>query len=85
VPCAPVNTISQSAVEEHLAARDVMVEVPDENAGTMFVTGRVMKFSRSGMPVGSAPTVGQHTDEILSGLLGRSPDEIADLRAAGVV
>ena len=85
VPCAPVNTISQSAVEEHVAARDVMVEVPDESAGTMFVTGRVMKFSRSGMPVGSAPTIGQHTDEILSGLLGKSSDEIADLRAAGVV
>ncbi len=31
-----------------------------------------------------APTQGQHTDEIL-GLLGRSADQIADLRARGLV
>ena len=85
VPCAPVNTIAQSSAEEHLMARDVMVKVPDEKAGSMYVTGRVMKFNRSGMPVGSAPTIGQHTNEILSSLLGRTADEISELHTAGVV
>ena len=85
VPCAPVNDIPHSATAEHLSARDVMVEVPDAQAGTMHVTGRVIKFNRSGMPVGHAPTIGEHTDEILTGLLGKSEEEIAALREAGVV
>jgi crotonobetainyl-CoA:carnitine CoA-transferase CaiB-like acyl-CoA transferase len=31
------------------------------------------------------PVLGQHTDEILRGLLGKSEAEIARLRATGVV
>jgi crotonobetainyl-CoA:carnitine CoA-transferase CaiB-like acyl-CoA transferase len=31
------------------------------------------------------PTLGQHTDEVLKGLLGRSDAEIAALRAEGVL
>ncbi len=85
VPCAPVNTVPQSAVHPHVGARDVMVEVPDPHADSMHVTGRVIKFNRSGMPVGSAPTVGQHTDEILEELLQMDGAKIASLRDAGVV
>ncbi len=80
-----MNDIPHSAKHEHLGARDVMVEVPDARAGTMHVTGRVIKFNRSGMPVGHAPTIGEHTDEILTGLLGKSEEEIANLREAGAV
>lgn len=85
VPCAPVNSVPQAAVHEHVKARDVMVEVPDPSAGSIHVTGRVVKFSRSGMPVGSAPAVGEHTDEVLSGLLDKTSAEIAELREDGVV
>jgi hypothetical protein len=37
------------------------------------------------VPVGSTPTVGQHTDELLTGLLGFSPDKLAELREASVI
>ncbi len=35
--------------------------------------------------LGPVPTPGQHTDEILSDVLGMSPAEIAGLRADGVI
>jgi len=85
VPVAPVNDIPGAAAEPHLREREVMVNVPDPVAGSIPVTGRVIKFSRSGMPVGSAPTIGEHTDEILGGVLGFSEDEVDSLRADGVV
>jgi crotonobetainyl-CoA:carnitine CoA-transferase CaiB-like acyl-CoA transferase len=61
------------------------VEVPDPIAGTIAVSGDYWHFSRSEVPVGSTPTVGQHTDEILGGLLGFSSDKLATLREERVI
>ena len=36
-------------------------------------------------PLGAAPLLGQHTEEILGGLLGIGRDELERLRAAGAV
>lgn len=85
VPCAPVNTVPQSAVDPHVAERDVMVEVPDPASGNIHVTGRMIKFTRSGMPVGAPPAIGEHTGAVLSELLGKSAAEIQSLRDQGVV
>ena len=57
----------------------MMVEVPDPIAGTMWVTGKSIKFSRTPMVVGSTPKVGEHTNEILSEVLGYSNAEIQKL------
>ena len=75
IPCAPVNTTEQAANEPQLHEREIMMEVPDPVAGTMWVSGKSIKFSRTPMVVGSAPTVGQHTREVLTELLGYSNEE----------
>ena len=85
VPAAPVNTVEQAAVDPHLHEREVLAEVPDPVAGRIHVAGKMIKFGRTPMVVGSAPTVGEHTEEVLSGVLGYSADAIAELRAEGVV
>ena len=85
VPAAPVNDIPRAAMEPHLREREVMIEVPDPVAGKIHVTGRVIKFSRSGMPVGPAPAIGEHNEDILGGTLGLSAAEIDRLRASGVI
>ena len=85
IPAAPVNDIPRAAVEDHLREREAMMEVPDPVAGKIHVTGRVIKFSRSGMPVGSAPAVGEHSEEILQGLLGMSEADTDALRSSGIV
>ena len=85
VPCAPVNDTAAAARDPHLVEREAMVEVEDPEAGTMWVTGKMIKFSRTPMEVGSAPLVGEHTEEILSETLGYAPGRIADLEASGVI
>lgn len=79
IPCAPVNTTEQAANEPQLHERGMMEEVPDPVAGTMWVTGKMIKFDRTPMVVGSAPTVGQHTKEILQDLLTYSEDDVAEM------
>lgn len=85
IPCAPVNTTEQAANEPQLHEREIMMEVPDPVAGTMWVSGKSIKFSRTPMVVGSAPTVGQHTHELLTELLGYSDDRVQALVDAQVV
>jgi CoA:oxalate CoA-transferase len=85
ITAAPVNTTTQAEADPHPWVRRTMVEVPDPIAGTIAVSGDYWHFSRSEVPVGSTPTVGQHTDELLSGLLGFSPDKLAELREASVI
>ena len=85
VPASPVNGVEQAAVDPHLHEREIMVEVPDPIAGKIHVTGKMIKFSRTPMSVGSPPTVGEHTDEVLTGILGYSEDRFQALRDEGVV
>ena len=79
VPCSPVNTTAQAAVDPHLADREIIMEVPDPVAGSIHVSGKMIKFGRTEMVVGSAPVVGQHSEEILSAVLGYSEQRINEL------
>ena len=85
VPCSPVNTTAQAAVDPHLTEREVMMEVPDPVAGTMWVTGKSVKFSRTPMVVGTTPLVGEHTTEILKDVLGYDDSRIQALHDSEVV
>ena len=85
IPCAPVNNVEQAANESHLHEREILMEVPDPIAGKIHVAGKMNKFCRTEMVVGSTPTVGQHTDEILKDIAEYSEDEIKELEKDSVV
>ncbi len=85
LPAAPVNTLPQAAKDPHIAAREIMVEVPDPVAGKIHVSGKSIHLSRTPMVIGSTPTIGQHTDEVLKGLLTYSERKIAGLRKAKAI
>ena len=85
VTAAPVNSIAQAAQDPHPWERRAMVEVDDFLAGTIAVSGDFWHFSRTPTVVGTTPQVGEHNDEVLSGLLGYSGDEIAALYENNVV
>ena len=85
VPCSPVNTVKQAATDPHVTEREIMMEVPDPVAGTMWVTGKTIKFSRTPMVVGSTPLVGEHTREVLQDILGYDEARVRALHEAEIV
>lgn len=86
IPCGPVNAIPQVAVDPQVAARNMIVEVSHPTAGKFKVVNVPFKFSRSECYVERAsPELGQHTEEVLSGILGMSEEEISRLRGLGVL
>ncbi|MAF52141.1 MAG: carnitine dehydratase [Chloroflexi bacterium] len=85
VPCSPVNTVAQAAVEPHLTEREIMMEVPDPVAGKMWVAGKMIKFGRTPMVVGPTPVIGEHTNEVLSDILGYDDAKVRSLHDSEIV
>jgi len=86
VPNGPINTLEQVFREPQAVARGLKIEIPHPLAGKVALTRSPMRFSET--PVEHSvppPLLGQHTDEILRGVLGRSEAEVAKLRADGAV
>jgi benzylsuccinate CoA-transferase BbsF subunit len=72
--------------DSHLAARDYFVYREHPEAGTRQHAGMPWKLSRTETKVrAAAPTIGQHTDEVLTGLLGYSAEQVAKFRSEGAL
>ncbi len=85
IPVAPVKTIPQAAADPHLWEREMLIKMPDALAGEMYLPGATIKMSKTPGRVGHVPTPGEHTDEILSSLLGYGRATLDELRAAKVI
>src|SRR5437762_9451274 len=67
------------------AGRDMATRLMKIVAGEMYVPGVTIKMSKTPGRLGPVPTPGQHTDEILSKVLGYDQARIDELRRARVV
>jgi formyl-CoA transferase len=86
IPGGPINTIDRVFQHPQLVARQMVVEVPHPTAGTVKLVRSPMNLSRTAPGVRRPPPLlGEHTDQVLSGLLGYTPEQIKELRAEGVV
>jgi crotonobetainyl-CoA:carnitine CoA-transferase CaiB-like acyl-CoA transferase len=85
IPVAPVRTIPEVAKDPHLWAREMLVKKEDAVAGEMYLPGATVKLSKTPARVGVVPTPGQHTDEVLGGLLGYDGAALGALRTAGAI
>jgi formyl-CoA transferase len=85
IPAAPVRTIPEVAKDPHLWERQMLVKMEDAVAGEMYLPGATVKLSKTPARVGPVPTVGQHTDEVLGGLLGYDSGALAALRSSGAI
>ncbi|TSA11030.1 MAG: CoA transferase [Betaproteobacteria bacterium] len=86
VPNGPINDVSQVFEEPQVKARGIKVELDHPVAGKLPTVASPMRFSATPVEYKLAPPVlGQHTEEILRGLLQKTDAEIARLRADGAV
>ncbi len=86
VPAAPVLSVEKVVVHPQLIARDMIVEVDHPKAGRIKTVGVPIKLSESpGMVEAPPPTLGQHTEEVLSQLLGYGQEKIVKLREEKVI
>ena len=86
VPNGPINDIAQVFREPQVQARGVKIELDHAAAGKLPLVASPMRFS--GTPLEyrlPPPLLGEHTDEVLRGLLGKSEAEIARLRAEEII
>jgi crotonobetainyl-CoA:carnitine CoA-transferase CaiB-like acyl-CoA transferase len=86
VPAAPVNNLDRAFAEPPVAERNMIVEYDHPDVGRVRLPGNPIKMSgMEGTISRPAPRLGEHTDEVLRGLLNLSDAEIADLRTASAV
>ena len=85
VTAIPVYEIDQLIDDPHVQERGVLVEAPDDEAGSVLMHNIIPRLSETpGRLRSAAPSLGQHNVEILSSL-GRDAAAIAALVAAGVI
>jgi crotonobetainyl-CoA:carnitine CoA-transferase CaiB-like acyl-CoA transferase len=86
VPCGPINDIGEVFDNPQVKARGVAIELPHPSAGKVTLVRSPMNMSATPATSDKAPPLlGQHTEEVLREVLGKSGDEIASLRARGVL
>ncbi len=82
----PINTLAEVYEEPQVKARGIRVEMDHPVAGRLSTVASPMRFSATPVEYKlPPPLVGQHTEEVLRGLLGKTDADIAALRAAGVL
>jgi formyl-CoA transferase len=86
IVAGPSNRAADLAVDPHVAARDMLIEVPRPDGGRpMLVVGNPVKLSRASEgPVTPTPALGEGGDDVLRSC-GFADAEIAALRTAGVI
>ena len=86
VPAGPINSLAEVFADPQVRERQ-MVSAWQHSVGTPFeLVSSPLKLSRT--PVRKElppPTMGQHTDDSLRGVLGYSEGQIAELRVAQII
>ena len=85
VPCGAVNRLDEVFADSHVRHRGMRIELDHPLAGKAPLTASPMRFSETPVEYSLAPPLlGQHTREILCGLLGRDEAAVEDMMARGV-
>jgi crotonobetainyl-CoA:carnitine CoA-transferase CaiB-like acyl-CoA transferase len=85
VTAAPIYEIDQFVADPHVQARQIVVEIPDEEIGSVTVHNVIPRLSDTpGALRRAAPKLGEHTAEVLA-RLGVGGSELANLRSERIV
>lgn len=86
VPCAPINDLSQVFADPQVVARGLRIELPHPIAGAVPQVASPIRLSVTPVSYRQAPPLlGEHTEQVLTDVLGLSCEQIAALRRNKVI
>ncbi len=86
IPVGPINTVDKVLSDPQVIARSMVQEIDHPSAGRVKLVGPPYKLADTPARLRfHPPLLGEHTEEILGGLLGLSEEHIARLRARGAI
>lgn len=85
VACGMVQDTREVLDDEHLRAREMVVEMEDEARGKYLALGNPIKIASNDVGIQQPPLLGEHSGEVLETLLGLDDSEVRRLRNSGVV
>jgi formyl-CoA transferase len=86
VPCGPINNMKEVFENPQVQHRELRVDIPHPSGGTAPVVRSPLRLSETPVDYRLAPPLlGQHNDDVLRGLLGKSAADLQRLKAAGIL
>jgi len=77
--------MKEIAEEPSLRATGTVVEVDHPTRGKYLTVGNPIKMSDSVTEVARSPLLGEHTEEILTKVLGYGAKEVAEIKTSGAI
>ena len=85
VPCGPINNYKQVFEDPQVRHRGLRVDVPRDGGTVSTIASPLRLQGTPAVYEQAPPLLGEHTDEVLARVLGKSSQEISALRERGVV
>ncbi|HEX5319316.1 MAG TPA: CoA transferase [Stellaceae bacterium] len=86
IPLAPVRNVDEVMTDHHMHQRGMLEWIEHDEIGRIVVPNTPLRIHGADkVPTTSSPKLGQHNDEVYGGMLGLGADEIAHLKAEGVI
>jgi CoA:oxalate CoA-transferase len=86
IPLAPVRNVDEVMRDPHMHERGMLEWIDHDEIGHIVVPNTPLRIHGADkVPTKPSPKLGQHNEEVYGGVLGLSADEIAELRADGVI
>lgn len=86
VPCAPVANLAEVARNPQLRERNMLLAADHPTCSELLVPGSPLRsVGSSAVPPTRSPRLGEHTEEVLGGLLGFDSERLAELRRRSII
>jgi formyl-CoA transferase len=86
IPCGPVNNMQNLFADPQVLHRNMVAEVPHPTIGALHLCGVPIKYAETPATIRRPPPLlGEHTEEILTEVIGCSSDDIASLTRQGAI
>jgi formyl-CoA transferase len=85
IPCGPILSMKEILEEPSLRKTGTVVEVDHPKRGKYLSVGNPIKLSDSPAEVRRSPLLGEHTEEILRGVLGYSEADLGRVKSSGAI